>query len=561
MKNKVIKLVALSLCMCASTAVMAERFPDVPKAHWAYTAVEELASKGIYEGYPSTELKGDQPANRYEFALIAARSLAYCEQHKDEVSPEDMKKVQDICIEFADELATMGVRIDDDEYGIISLRGDVSELKNEVQTIKDEIDSGKKKNGFGRVRLSGDILVHNHNLHVDDTFSENKTRTNLRLQLDADINDKVSMSARWRVIDGIQDSFYEAGDWNGSNKGTSSVEIANMKVKNFLGFDGEFKLGRDWHSHGHGLIVNNYMDAISYGKRCGDVDLTVNCFFDRYNSEADKDYYNIWNINADTDCNGHKLYLGLYDNHVQKSYSSETFNEFRMELGSSGKLSKKNDKLSYDLAGVYTDTESTGSIVSTDPVKLKDEKGWLGHVAFNYDSQKQLTAKIAYTIADDGSNTDILFPIEDNYSTRQDFNSWHEGKESIFEDIAMFTRPSSFGGVINSNGYGFKNLSDLKLQVGYTLKDYDRHSFRLAYDMVQSDKDDINDFYSETNIKNNRYHKIDFDMVTAEYRYRLSPNTRLRMVYSMVKDDTQEVTGGPTSKDQNIFYSEIYSRF
>lgn len=560
MKNKILNLVALSLCLCANTAVMAERFPDVPKSHWAYTAVEDLASKGIYEGYPSTELKGDQPANRYEFALITARCLSYCEQHKDEVNPEEMKKVQDLCIEFADELATMGVRIDDDEYGIIALRGDVSELKKEVQEVKDQLGAGAKKSKFGNLRLSGDILVHNHNLHVDDTFSENKTRTNLRLQLDADINDKVSMSARWRVIDGIQDSFYGAGDWNGSNKGTSSVEIANMKVKNFLGFDGEFKLGRDWHSHGHGLIVNNYMDAISYGKRCGDVDLTVNCFFNRYNSEADKDYYNIWNINADTDCNGHKLYLGLYDNHVERSYSSESFNEFRMEFGSSGKLSKKNDKLSYDLAGVYTDTESTGSIVSTDPVKLKDEKGWLGHVAFNYDSQKQLTAKIAYTMADDGSNADTFFPIEDNYSTRQDFNSWHEGKESIFEDIAMFARPSSFGGVINSNGYNFKNLSDLKLQVGYTLKDYDRHSFRLAYDMVKSDKDDINGFYSETNT-NSSYHKVDFDMITAEYRYRISPNTRFRMVYSMVKDDSQEVAGGPTSKDQNMFYSEIYSRF
>ena len=556
MKNKVIKLVALSLCMCASTAVMAERFPDVPKAHWAYTAVEDLASKGIYEGYPSTELKGDQAANRYEFALIAARSLAYCEQHRDEVSPEDLKKVQDLCIEFAEELATMGVRIDDDEYGIISLRGDVSELKNEVQTIKDEIDSGKKKNGFGRVRLSGDILVHNHNFHIDDVGSDNKTTTNLRLQLDADVNDKVSVGARWRVVDGIQDRF-ATGDWHGGNKGTSSVEIANMKVKNFLGFDGEFKLGRDWHSHGHGFIVNNYMDAITYAKRCGEVDLTLNCFFDRYNSaHFDKDYFNIWNINADFDCDGHKIYVGLYDNHNKWDDAEDSFNEFRMEFGSSGKLSKKNDKLSYDLAGVYSDTESTGAKISEDPVKYKDEKGWLGHIAFNYDTQKQLTAKIAYTIADDGNNATFHMENLDTLSSRQDRNSWNEGQENIFEDISMYM----YGNMASSNGVGFKNMSDLKLQVGYTLKDYDRHSFRLAYDMVQSDKDDINDFYSETNT-NNRYHKIDFDMVTAEYRYRLSPNTRLRMVYSMVKDDTQEVTGGPTCKDQNIFYSEIYSRF
>lgn len=558
MKNKVIKLVALSLCMCASTAVMAERFPDVPKSHWAYTAIENLASKGIYEGYPSTELKGDQPANRYEIALIAARSLAYCEQHKDEVSPEDLKKVQDLCIEFAEELATMGVRIDDDEYGIISLRGDVSELKNEVQTIKDDIYGGA--GDLRKVKLSGDILVHNHNFKINDVYKENRTSTALRLQLDANISDDVSIGARWRILDGGLDGLYQTDIWDGRNKTTSTIEVANMRIKNTLGFGGEFKLGRDWYSHGHGLVVHNYMDAVSYTKSCGDVVLTANCFFDLTNSaNFDKDYYNIWNINADTDYRGHALYMGLYGNHREEVYSPENFNEFRMEFGSSGKLSNNCDRLTYDLACVYSDTESTGALTNIAPEKHKDEKGWLTHVAMNFDSKKQLTAKIAYTMADDGSNANFNCFNQDNFSSRQDYNSWHDGTENIFDDLSrsLFVVDNLF---TSCNGINFKNLSDLKLQVGYTLKKYDKHSFRLAYDMVNSDKDDINGFFSITNT-NNCFHKIDFDMFTAEYRYKISDNARIKIVFSNVDDNSQELPDGAKSKNQNILYSEIYSRF
>ncbi len=33
-------------------------FPDVPKTHWAYQAVTELAQKGILQGYPAKKKGG-----------------------------------------------------------------------------------------------------------------------------------------------------------------------------------------------------------------------------------------------------------------------------------------------------------------------------------------------------------------------------------------------------------------------------------------------------------------------------------------------------------------------
>src|ERR1700722_17117974 len=38
-----------------------EPFPDVPKDHWAYNAVQELRDKGIFIGYPNGTFNGVVP--------------------------------------------------------------------------------------------------------------------------------------------------------------------------------------------------------------------------------------------------------------------------------------------------------------------------------------------------------------------------------------------------------------------------------------------------------------------------------------------------------------------
>ena len=50
-------------------------FPDVPKEHWAYSYVKSLADRGLLEGYPDGEFKGDRTMTRYEFAAIIYRAL------------------------------------------------------------------------------------------------------------------------------------------------------------------------------------------------------------------------------------------------------------------------------------------------------------------------------------------------------------------------------------------------------------------------------------------------------------------------------------------------------
>ena len=50
-------------------------FPDIPANHWAYEYVKDLADKGLVEGYPDGEFKGDRTMTRYEYAAIIYRAL------------------------------------------------------------------------------------------------------------------------------------------------------------------------------------------------------------------------------------------------------------------------------------------------------------------------------------------------------------------------------------------------------------------------------------------------------------------------------------------------------
>jgi hypothetical protein len=50
-------------------------FLDVPAGHWALAAVNELASRGIVNGYPGGNYRGDRVMTRYQVAVAVQRVL------------------------------------------------------------------------------------------------------------------------------------------------------------------------------------------------------------------------------------------------------------------------------------------------------------------------------------------------------------------------------------------------------------------------------------------------------------------------------------------------------
>ena len=486
------------------------------------------------------------------------------------VSKTDLQTLEKLTVEFADELALLGVKVTALEDDMQVVKEDVAGLKKDVDGIKSYMKNG----GMEKVRISGDMLVRNYGFAQDDVRGEDgalnafedrrhRTETMLRLQLDAQIDENITARARWNMIENAGNGFNANGnpvvngnEWHGNNKRTGDVEVAYIQIKDMFSFGGDFKFGRDWYQHGHGFVVHNYMDAINYTKRCGDVDLALNVFFERQNGnvqlhQADQgpDYLNIWNVNADYSTKGHDLYLGFYygDRYIGGDVSNKK--DMRVEFGASGKLSNNNDKVKYDLGLVYSNRED-GTV--DDQGNAKDEKGLLGHVAFKYDDQKQLKAKLAYTWADDEAfaNIDV-----------ENMNRYHDGDETIFEDLYLSNM--AIGG--NNTNLRFYNMNDLKLEVAYTLKNNDKHSFRLAYDNI-TNKDD-----AKGNLFADRTGAYDTDLkaniITFEYTYKLAENTRIRFGYqnSSVEGKRDMGVGQAAYNtgdiDVNLYYTEIYSRF
>ena len=479
--------------------------------------------------------------------MITAKMIANVEQMggNGSVSKTDLQTLEKLTVEFADELALLGVKVTALEDDMQVVKEDVAGLKKDVDGIKTYMKNG----GMDKVKLSGDILVRNYGMSIDDLKLNGQeirgedhrhtTETMLRLQLDAQIDENVTARARWNMIGDLDNNGARTNEWTGNNKNTSDVEVAYIQIKDMFSFGGDFKFGRDWYQHGHGFVVHNYMDAVNYTKRCGDVDVAFNVFFDRANGNAD--YFNTWNINADYSTKGHDLYLGIYYNaNDQLGLGAEHDNSMRIEFGSSGKLSNNNDKVKYDLGLVYSKIEN-GKAAD------EDATGILGHVAVKYDDQKQLKARLAYTFADEESHANIDV---------ENMNRYHDGDETIFEDLYLANMALNGG-----DNLDFCNLSDLKLELCYTLKDNDKHNFRLAYDMVQNKKDnEPNVFGNQIAARDNRaqyFEDLKANIITFEYTYKLAENTRLRLGFQNSKTEAKDM---PDIK-ANLYYTEIYSRF
>lgn len=93
-------LLAMTIAMgITASAYAANPFSDVPAGHWAYDAVNKLASEGVAEGYPDGTYGGDRLMTRYEMAQIVAKAMA------------KGANVDRLAAEFAGELDSLGVRV------------------------------------------------------------------------------------------------------------------------------------------------------------------------------------------------------------------------------------------------------------------------------------------------------------------------------------------------------------------------------------------------------------------------------------------------------------------
>ncbi len=115
MKKMLAVVAAASLVAVAAPAFAANPFSDVPANHWAYDAIEELAAKGVLEGYPNGTYRGGRTMTRYEIAAMVARLM------NAGLTGEELERLKALVVEFQPELEALGVKVDDLDARVTSL--------------------------------------------------------------------------------------------------------------------------------------------------------------------------------------------------------------------------------------------------------------------------------------------------------------------------------------------------------------------------------------------------------------------------------------------------------
>ena len=162
---------ALVVGAASTTFAAANPFSDVPRDHWAYDAVTQLAADGIVEGYGDGTYRGDRSITRYEMAQMVAKAMA-----KENMPVSDRALVDRLAAEFADELNNLGVRVANLEKHADMVKWE-GVLEYTYTSSRFENSARDMKSGKNRKKVNSDNLL-------------------FRLEPTAEVNDHWSVHAR-----------------------------------------------------------------------------------------------------------------------------------------------------------------------------------------------------------------------------------------------------------------------------------------------------------------------------------------------------------------------------
>lgn len=188
MKKLVLVLV---LVFVFALPVFANPFVDVPLNHWAYDAVQSLAAKGVIVGYPDGTFGGAKSLTRYEFAEAVAKALASVEA-AGYASADDVAVLEKLAIEFADELASLGVTVADLEAAVGANSEAIAALETTV---------AKHEKFFDQVVITGDLTATYTKVVVPMTVATLSDETNINIA--ATINDETTAGITVNVVDAL----------------------------------------------------------------------------------------------------------------------------------------------------------------------------------------------------------------------------------------------------------------------------------------------------------------------------------------------------------------------
>ncbi len=159
------------------------------------------------------------------------------------VSAEDLRTLERLTVEFSDELALLGVK--------------VTALEDEMKMLK--ADMANRGSVNGKIAMSGDFRLRGEWIDREyDTRGDDDTHhfADYGMNFFANVDENVSAFVRFAA--------YNA---NLENLGATDTMIdeAYVDIKNFFEI-GDIRVGRQWMSLGHSIVLDDKMDGIKFSK-------------------------------------------------------------------------------------------------------------------------------------------------------------------------------------------------------------------------------------------------------------------------------------------------------
>ena len=441
---------ALVVGAASTTFAAANPFSDVPADHWAYDAVTELQAKGVVNGFPDGTYRGNQNMTRYEMAQIIAKAMAKVSAPASNASAADKAMVDKLAAEFKDELANLGVRIDELESRMDNVKwsgfmryefknrneegGAVQKKQRLVFRLTPTVKINDQWTGHARIESSmstNTAMAATGGSTNCDAYNETYTKVD-QVWVDGNIGKaqvKMGRFGVWSAADhgltmddtivGAQVAVPFGNGWNfdvaaGRYQWTPAGGFANVETTNGVKLD---VLTGDA-SYGYGKYAYSYAGGeINYANNKFDFGVSYRTWGGRSNA-ADAALTNYWAIVSNTKVFG----VGLGYHFSPAVYFTADYANSKSDYAGDFKGDYKN---SYNIQLNWQATKNIGLwlaykrlsdsvICSTYDLQTfsgKGQKGW--EVGADVTFQKNVTAALRYfdgkQFAEDSNKKDKMF--------------------------------------------------------------------------------------------------------------------------------------------------------
>ncbi len=229
MKNS-FKMTCFGLSLLTLPAAMQaqEAGKDVPPNHWAYSAVQDLAKKGLIKGYPPDgNFLGNRTLSRYEMATIIERSLGRMDEMVGQKPPAAADRASQADLDaLKASVGEIRSLVEDFKKELLVIGTDLSKAKDDIDALKAQMGAlSGKVNGFDDRITANEKGIKDTSTAVDqalENLNELRTYTNAQLAKKVGLNNGIEKLTIGGLLQGWYGASLSGSSLNGNPTGNFS---------------------------------------------------------------------------------------------------------------------------------------------------------------------------------------------------------------------------------------------------------------------------------------------------------------------------------------------------